>query len=144
MQQFRFNPCFSVNHLADNSPLLPNLYERTTKVQIDAPQNSYVGLSEFLNFYRLYAAKAKTAEEVAVSILAEIIERRRTAPPKARAIEPTQSEVVTRDPVCGMSVEPEAAKHRAEYEAREYLFCCAGCRTRFLEKPREYATVSAG
>ena len=91
--------------------------------------------------------KAQTAEEVAISILAEIVERRRTAPPKKRAVaaEPTESTIVTRDPICGMTVDPETAKHRAEYEGREYLFCCAGCRTRFLEKPREYATVgSAG
>ena len=41
------------------------------------------------------------------------------------------------DPVCGMKVKPESA-HRAKHAAREYLFCSAGCRTKFVADPLRY------
>ena len=37
-----------------------------------------------------------------------------------------------------MSVDPATAKHRAEHEGRDYVFCCAGCRTKFLAEPDRY------
>ena len=40
-----------------------------------------------------------------------------------------------KDPVCGMSVDPHTAKHRAEHQGRTYYFCSAGCRTKFIEDP---------
>jgi Cu+-exporting ATPase len=42
------------------------------------------------------------------------------------------------DPVCGMTVDPHTAKHRAEFRGRPYYFCSAGCRTKFLENPQKY------
>ena len=44
----------------------------------------------------------------------------------------------TKDPVCGMTVDPATAKHRAEHDGRPYYFCCAGCRTKFLADPQKY------
>ena len=32
------------------------------------------------------------------------------------------------DPVCGMTVDPHTAKHRAEHQGHTYYFCSAGCR----------------
>src|SRR5579871_3415046 len=56
-----------------------------------------------------------------------------------------QAEVAI-DPVCGMKVKRETAKHRFEYQGTEYLFCSARCRERFaadpvsfLDKPRQAA-----
>jgi len=43
-----------------------------------------------------------------------------------------------RDPVCGMNVKIETAKHTAEHAAETYYFCCAGCRTKFLADPGRY------
>src|ERR1700744_4163390 len=43
-----------------------------------------------------------------------------------------------RDPVCGMRVTPETAKHRFEHDAPTYPFCCNGCRTKFEADPRKY------
>jgi len=40
------------------------------------------------------------------------------------------------DPVCGMSVEPQAAQHRTEHAGRSYLFCSSKCRERFIAEPR--------
>ena len=42
------------------------------------------------------------------------------------------------DPVCGMSVDPHTAKHRADYRGRAYFFCSTGCRTKFAADPRKY------
>ena len=42
------------------------------------------------------------------------------------------------DPVCGMSVDPNAAKHRAEYLNQPYYFCSAGCKTKFTADPQKY------
>ena len=43
-----------------------------------------------------------------------------------------------KDPVCGMNVNPETSKHRAEHEGKTYHFCCAGCRTKFIGDPDRY------
>lgn len=47
---------------------------------------------------------------------------------------------VTRDPVCGMTVDPEAGKPTAEYQGHTYHFCCDGCRTKFEADPEAYRT----
>jgi Cu+-exporting ATPase len=46
---------------------------------------------------------------------------------------------VERDPVCGMSVNPETAKARAEYHGKTYYFCCGGCTQKFQHDPVKYA-----
>ncbi len=42
------------------------------------------------------------------------------------------------DPVCGMKVKRETARHRFEYRGREYLFCSARCRERFQAAPESF------
>nr|WP_316627050.1 heavy metal translocating P-type ATPase [uncultured Brevundimonas sp.] len=42
------------------------------------------------------------------------------------------------DPVCGMAVDRAAAQHRAEHEGHDYVFCSAGCRTKFVADPGKY------
>jgi Cu+-exporting ATPase len=42
------------------------------------------------------------------------------------------------DPVCGMRVDPENAKHRAAYRGREYFFCSRRCRERFAAEPEKF------
>jgi P-type Cu+ transporter len=42
------------------------------------------------------------------------------------------------DPVCGMKVDPATAKHRFSYGGENYVFCCAGCRTKFEADPQMY------
>jgi P-type Cu+ transporter len=42
------------------------------------------------------------------------------------------------DPVCGMTVDPHTAKHRADYRGHTYYFCSAGCRTKFVADPQKY------
>ncbi len=45
---------------------------------------------------------------------------------------------MAKDPVCGMSVDPHTAKHRAEYAGRTYYFCRAGCKEKFEADPERY------
>lgn len=42
------------------------------------------------------------------------------------------------DPVCGMEVKIEGAKHTYELEGKTYYFCMAGCKDKFAENPEEY------
>ncbi|HET9692978.1 MAG TPA: heavy metal-binding domain-containing protein, partial [Steroidobacteraceae bacterium] len=41
------------------------------------------------------------------------------------------------DPVCGMNVQADSP-HHATHEGRNYLFCSAGCRTKFVADPARY------
>jgi len=45
---------------------------------------------------------------------------------------------VVTDPVCGMTVDPHAAKHTASHAGRPYYFCSAGCRAKFMASPAKY------
>ncbi len=78
---------------------------------------------------------AVSPQEIALSIVAEIVERRRSA----TTTSPTAiSEAI--DPVCGMTVATGTSVHRAEFGEMTYHFCGAGCRTRFLAGPEEFAS----
>ncbi|KAF1717909.1 copper-translocating P-type ATPase [Pseudoxanthomonas yeongjuensis] len=43
-----------------------------------------------------------------------------------------------RDPVCGMTVDPAATPHHAQFEGHDHHFCSAGCRTKFIADPHKY------
>src|SRR6516162_2352178 len=47
-----------------------------------------------------------------------------------------------RNPVCGMSVDPATAKHRAEHAGHGYVFCSARCREKFTAEPTRYIIAS--
>ena len=83
--------------------------------------------------------KAHLPEEIAVSILAEIIQIRNSAAPNSKAVKKEKSPIEEAiDPVCGMSVNLEKAKHQTEYDGKTYSFCCAGCKQAFEKSPEEY------
>ncbi|MEE8378652.1 MAG: YHS domain-containing protein [Candidatus Aminicenantaceae bacterium] len=42
------------------------------------------------------------------------------------------------DPVCGMELKKEDAKHTYEYKEKTYYFCMASCKEKFVENPEEY------
>jgi Cu+-exporting ATPase len=42
------------------------------------------------------------------------------------------------DPVCGMSVDPETARHEAEHDGHRHVFCSARCRERFVAEPDRF------
>jgi Cu+-exporting ATPase len=45
--------------------------------------------------------------------------------------------VKAKDPVCGMDVNPAAARFKTLYNEREYFFCCAGCLAKFQANPEK-------
>jgi xanthine dehydrogenase accessory factor len=80
---------------------------------------------------------AVTPEEIALSILAEIVATRRESP---RITPAAPASAV--DPVCGMTVAIGADMPRAEHAGGTVYFCREGCRQAFLEDPARYgATV---
>jgi Cu+-exporting ATPase len=42
------------------------------------------------------------------------------------------------DPVCGMRVDPAAARHHASHHGQDYLFCGPRCRERFVAEPDRF------
>ena len=46
--------------------------------------------------------------------------------------------VETRDPVCGMTVNPDKARFTHDYAGTTYLFCCGGCQAAFRTDPEAF------
>jgi xanthine dehydrogenase accessory factor len=85
---------------------------------------------------------ARAPEEIALSILAEIVSVRRAQAERAVAVsQPAAPAREALDPVCGMTVTVDTARHRAEHAGRTYYFCCGGCRERFLAAPDRYGAA---
>lgn len=94
------------------------------------------------------------AEEVALSILTQLVERRRREPhlqwagqPEAnistpvRPLEKDDRSAVSQkgvDPVCGMTVDLEKTPFLFEWNGTTYGFCCSGCRDRFAKDPETF------
>ncbi len=88
---------------------------------------------------------AVTPEEIALSILAEIVRQSRAQ--GGAVSEPDFQAVLTehQDPVCGMSVDVATTQHSAEFSGRTYYFCCGSCRERFVKEPETFvAALGAG
>ncbi len=82
---------------------------------------------------------ARTPEEIALSILAEIVERRRGTVPPPAASEPGRGGPATAvDPVCHMEVDPATTSLRLERSGTTYYFCAESCLRRFTEHPEEF------
>jgi Cu+-exporting ATPase len=47
------------------------------------------------------------------------------------------------DPVCGMTVDPATARHKAAHKGHDYYFCSAGCKAKFQAGPAKYLEASA-
>jgi xanthine dehydrogenase accessory factor len=83
---------------------------------------------------------AGTPEEIAVSILAEIIQQRSTLPIPSARVHAARTETAI-DPVCGMEIEVATARYTADYQGTRYYFCCAGCCRAFESEPQRYLPV---
>jgi xanthine dehydrogenase accessory factor len=85
--------------------------------------------------------KAERPEEIALSILAEIVELSREEPAAQGAPKPATVGAEAIDPICGMTVTIANARHTAEHGGRTWYFCCGGCRERFLGSPETYTAL---
>jgi xanthine dehydrogenase accessory factor len=88
----------------------------------------------------------RTAAEIALSVLAEIVQERRAserhgAPAAQVAAQVTPSARAV-DPVCGMTVAAVDTSPHATVDGTTTWFCCEGCRTAFLADPARYAAAS--
>jgi xanthine dehydrogenase accessory factor len=96
-----------------------------------------------------------THEEMAVAILAELVQLRASGalpevpaprrepghrPGSRPRTELTLAEGV--DPVCGMTVTPNASAMPLEHDGVTYYFCCAGCHRAFSDNPDTYAKAA--
>jgi Cu+-exporting ATPase len=50
---------------------------------------------------------------------------------------------MTKDPVCGMTVDNKSP-HRSTHAGQTYVFCCTSCKTKFDNEPGRYAAPAAG
>ena len=90
---------------------------------------------------------AESPEEIAISILAEIVQRaaqpRESEPVDAddafadEATDEPASATRATDPVCGMTVSISGSPSSV-FEGEPVYFCCEGCRTRFDASPEAY------
>ena len=80
----------------------------------------------------------RTAAEIALSVLAELVSERRTAERHAPAAPPANAV----DPVCGMTVAAVDSSPHVTIDGVTTWFCCAGCRRSFVENPARYAPAS--
>ncbi len=86
---------------------------------------------------------ARRPEEVALSILAEIVaERRRVSGrPVEEAVAPAAEQPgIATDPVCGMSVATVETSLHLDHEDVRYWFCGTGCLRAFAADPGGYIT----
>ncbi len=104
---------------------------------------------------------ARRGDEIALSIMAEIVQIRRAtehlewpvlAPSVTRtretarareagsepALQDVSPPVTALDPICGMTVKVEGARHTHVHQGTTFAFCCEGCRAKFAASPELY------
>ena len=85
---------------------------------------------------------AVTPEEIALSILAEIVQFLHT--PVDESLEVTEEVTLgaeakeAKDPVCGMWVEIASARYVSQHEGKTYYFCNPSCQRSFEQNPGKY------
>lgn len=88
--------------------------------------------------------QAKTPEEVAISILAQIIQSYRASlddKSETTELELEITEDLYINPVCKIPVQKSTAKYVLDYEGEKVYFCCDGCKESFEAAPEKYITT---
>ena len=87
--------------------------------------------------------RASSPEEIAVSILAEIVQARNSkAANSVSTRELPELKQEARDPICGMTVDVSTAKYKSDFQDVSFYFCCAGCKQTFDKHPEKYALAA--
>ncbi len=82
---------------------------------------------------------AKTPQDVAISILAQIVQEK-MAPEETgddQAIQQLNEDLYI-NPVCKIPVQKSTAKHVLEHKGEKVYFCCDGCKVSFEKEPEAY------
>ena len=82
------------------------------------------------------------SEEIAAAIIAEIVQRKAAADPRAAAVAATEGAHDEIDAVCGMSVEVAGARYRSVHGGRTYYFCSPGCQASFEADPASFVSAT--
>ena len=87
--------------------------------------------------------QARRGDEIALSIMAEIVQTRRNAEglnvaALLESLELAAESGQATDPVCGMTVQMAEAAQASHYHGTTYYFCCAGCKASFEAQPEAY------
>lgn len=82
------------------------------------------------------------SEDIAVAILAEIVQLRAAEQLRPAVEETPIAEHEEIDPVCGMTVEVAGARFTTVHDGRTYYFCSAGCLSSFEADPDRYVSVA--
>jgi xanthine dehydrogenase accessory factor len=85
--------------------------------------------------------RARTPSEIALSILAEIVQLLRDDNTLENKVV-SESEEKAIDPVCGMKVDTELSKITFQFKSQDYHFCCNGCKTKFKNNPELFLIAS--
>ena len=87
---------------------------------------------------------AETAEEIALSILTEIVQRMR-AEREGVSLEPAAqaAKVESIDPICKMTVNVAQARYLSSYNGNTFYFCCLHCKEEFEQEPDRYSLQPA-
>jgi xanthine dehydrogenase accessory factor len=80
-----------------------------------------------------------THQEIAVAILAELVQLRASGPGGVRAPAGTRGGGQNTDPVCGMTVAAGSGTRSTQYEGHAYFFCGPRCQQAFETDPAAYA-----
>jgi xanthine dehydrogenase accessory factor len=87
---------------------------------------------------------AVTPSEIALSILAEIVQARRSGKPQLQATKPelhAETPTTAIDPVCGMTVDVATARYTHVHEGQTYYFCAPRCQQLFEKDPQTYLSA---
>jgi xanthine dehydrogenase accessory factor len=77
---------------------------------------------------------ARTAEEIALSILADLVRAVRVDGLEAAKVDEPRRPATAIDPVCGMTVTIGDDTPHLHHDGSDYWFCNPGCRTRYTEE----------
>ncbi len=70
-------------------------------------------------------------EEIAFSVIAELIEARHQGLGVLTSASPQPQRAEAIDPICGMTVDVATARYTSVRNGETYYFCCAGCKATF-------------
>jgi xanthine dehydrogenase accessory factor len=142
----------------DESALLEAVKKESAYLSFVASKKKFLSIKEYLQSSGIDKKKiesivspagidinAKKPEEVAISIMAQIIQiqNSKAAPLTFEKFESTKADgakspVYYINPVCGVPVDMNNPKHVVEYKNEKIYFCCDGCKVKFDAEPDKY------
>jgi xanthine dehydrogenase accessory factor len=89
---------------------------------------------------------AETPEEIALSILTEIVQRMRAEPQGVSLNQETHAAQIGStaiDPICNMTVKVADSRYHSNYNGTTFHFCCLACKDQFEQAPEKHSLTVA-